>query len=248
MLRIVLVNEDDKLITKSREIIAKLFIEKDIPYKCYRFNKNDEELEKYISNKNENDIYVIIDSKNIDSNNIIDKIRNKYHNIAPFIIVICLHDKEKIKILKSKRFYNTEIITEIKEYEKRVIEVLNDVLCYLDEDKKCLIQKKNKMIYKIPFSDILYIEKEANSKIINIHCKTEILKFYACLNEIKNMLDTSFRQTHRSFIVNMSNVASLNMENGLVKFNNNQKEYLISRSYKKSLRNDITKQGIKITE
>lgn len=247
MLRIVLVNNNEDITKRFKDVVAKLFIEKDISYKCYKFSKNDETLEKYISNKNENDIFIIIDNENINSVDIINKIRDKYHNIAPFIIVINFYNFERIKYLTSKRLYNTEIITKQEQCDEKLLQTLKEILCYFDNKKKCIMLKQNKMIYKIPYQDILYIEKEPNSKISNIHCKTEVLSFYISLNKLKTMLDNSFLQTHRSFIVNTNNISQINLEEGLIRFNNNEQKHLISRYYKKELKNITTKQGTKIT-
>ena len=236
MLRIVLVNENEENIRSARNMIAGLFMEKDIAYKCYRFSKNDEKLEKYISNKNKQDIFVIVDSKNIDSIEIMNKIRKKYHNIAPFIIIVDTENEKRIKDLKNKVLYNTEIITDLKSQTNKIKQVVNEVLDYFNLNKECLMLKKNNIIYKIAYSDILYIEKEANSKLCNIHCKTEVLKFYISLNKIKDILNKSFIQTHRSFIVNKNNILKMDLEKGTIRFITKEEKYAISRSYKKELK------------
>lgn len=248
MLRIILVNSNKISIEKSRSMVAHMFMEKDIPYLYYKFNKNDKELENYISNKNKDDIFVIVDSKDINSVDIVNKIRKKYHNISPFIIIVNSLDKKRLEELRETRLYNTEIIPSLFNHEKRIKQIVNDVIECFNENQECLEIKQNKMLYKIPYNDILYIVKESNSKKCEIHCKTETLKFYISIDSIKNLLGKQFIQTHRSAIVNKNNIISANLENGFITFNNNKEEYLISRNYKKIIKNMFPKQGMKVTK
>lgn len=81
--------------------------------------------------------------------------------------------------------------------------------------------------FQVPFSDILYFETTEISHKLRLICKSRLVNFYATLDEIEK-LDTRFFKIHRSFVVNLENIAEINRSEGLVYFDKNH-SCMISR-------------------
>ncbi len=71
--------------------------------------------------------------------------------------------------------------------------------------------------FQIPFSDILYFETMEIAHKIRLITKTKVLDFYAELHEIAGYDDRLFR-CHRAYVVNLSNIRSVDKKNKLVLF------------------------------
>lgn len=68
---------------------------------------------------------------------------------------------------------------------------------------------KGNDIFKIPYYEIVYIEKKGHDAII--HTVTEIYAERTSLNEIFNRLPDFFIRSHKSYIVNINKVKSLRL-------------------------------------
>ncbi|MDO4176096.1 MAG: LytTR family DNA-binding domain-containing protein [Bacillota bacterium] len=73
--------------------------------------------------------------------------------------------------------------------------------------KKVLIVKSGRHRYAIPFSDIVYMEKDKRKVIV--HTRTEEKSFYGKYEEILPLLDSRFINPHRSFILNMDYIIGM---------------------------------------
>lgn len=81
--------------------------------------------------------------------------------------------------------------------------------------------------FQVPFSDILYFETTEISHKLRLICKSRLVNFYATLGEIES-LDERFFKVHRSFVVNLENIAQIDRSEGVIYFDQNH-SCLISR-------------------
>lgn len=73
--------------------------------------------------------------------------------------------------------------------------------------KKYLMITYNKILIKIQYSSIIYIEKQKNKVVFE--CNNKQYEIYESLSSIKDELDESiFVQTHQGYIVNMKKMVS----------------------------------------
>lgn len=81
-----------------------------------------------------------------------------------------------------------------------------------DEVKeKRLPIKFNGSLFYIPLNDIIYIEKSIKKSLI--HTQEKTYESYENISDLINMLDESFYQTHRSYIVNLSKISHITPRN-----------------------------------
>ena len=238
MLNFVLINSKKEIVNMYKEIITTISMKNDFNYKCYRFN-DDNLLENYIKLKHKHNIFFITQNRETEGIEIARRIRNEYCDISSFIVIINFDSRKIDKEIEDEFIYNTVIVNNIQGSQTRLTKIIEQILnCYTKEEE-CFTIRNKKSIYKIPYEDILYIEKEPNSKHSMVHCLGEIISVKTSLNSLKSELNNSFVQTHRSVIVNSKNVSKINLNEGKVLFKNNSEKYLVSRSYKKLLKSRI---------
>lgn len=102
-------------------------------------------------------------------------------------------------------------------------------------DDKLKIKTKNG-IERIDYKDIvciLYDSYKRKSKIITLYSKYETSE---SLKGIKEKLKGNFMYTHKSCIINMDNVKTIDIKNKVIVFSNNTKTDLLSRKYLKEVK------------
>lgn len=82
--------------------------------------------------------------------------------------------------------------------------------------------------FQIPFSEILYFETTEITHKIRLVQKNKFSEFYANLNDVES-IDPRLYKTHRSYVVNLSNVERIDRVNKLIYFVDG-KTCLISRT------------------
>ena len=96
-------------------------------------------------------------------------------------------------------------------------------------------------IYQIPYEHILYFEKNLNDNstflVTNEHNYILNKSISSIDNDLKD--ECNFFKTHRSCIVNLDNIKSINFTTNIIKFNNCKTD-LISRNKKKTLKELFT--------
>lgn len=94
----------------------------------------------------------------------------------------------------------------------------------------------NGEIYRIPYSDILYIEKSNNQNYCIIHTEEDDFIIKDTINNLEEELDsTIFMKTHRSCIINLSKVRYYNYCDNIIVFDNIQVD-MIAREKRQILK------------
>lgn len=241
MIRFVIISSKEEDIRGYKNIINKEMIKYDLVYEYYVFNSNDKSLKDYCDINNSTSVFIVEDNASIDSLEVVYTIREECKMYASFIIIIDKNNKVDYIKLKSKYSFLIDIINEKDKIEEGLVFDLKYIISVVFNRKKVLTFCQEGQIYKIPFADILFIEKETNSKKCIIHCKESIYKTSRSLTEISSMLDDNFIKTHQSAIVNKSNIKNIVYCENKIIFSNNSSCDLISRSNKKLLKDLFTK-------
>ncbi len=119
-----------------------------------------------------------------------------------------------------------------KAYEK-----FNKGRSLVDVDKEIFI-KKNSSLVRIKYNDILWVEALENYVVINT--TTEKFTIHFTMKSIENQLPTvRFKRVHRSFIVNVSRITSIEDNSVIIKLNDSKKVIPIGKSYREKLLSEI---------
>lgn len=111
------------------------------------------------------------------------------------------------------------------------------IRCY--KNSQCFLEySKNKSIYSINCADILYICSD-RKKIIIIRVDNEQDEFYGKLKDILPRLPDNFSMINQSYIINRNYVQKYSYEEVIMM---NKQTLLISRAYRKAIREIAQKQ------
>lgn len=242
MIRYVIVSSKEENIKGYKQIIDKEMMGHDICYRYCIFNNNDKSFKSYCSLKNTSNVFIIDNDDEVNSLEVIKTIRNEYKMYFSFIVII---DKNGVLSYEKIKKENSFMIDLLKEdefsrlkYDVRYI--YNSTLTR----KKILTVIFDSQIYNLAYEDILYIEKERNSKKSIIHTKTDIVYTTKTLTDLEDLLDERFFRTHQSEIINLDNVKMIDPSKNYLLFNNDEKCFYLSRDKKKKLKELCDEQGL----
>lgn len=164
----------------------------------------------------------------------------------PFVFLTSSKDRqifERAKLTKPfsfllKPFNELEILYALEMALEKFYEQTN---VFHSEDQNTVISrdslfiKKNKVLKKVEIKDILYIEVE--DRYCNIITDVEKFVILISLTKIIQLLDAAkFCQTHRNYIVNLSKIEQINVNDNLIILKGNHKVTL-SDKYKDFVKN-----------
>ena len=232
-----IVCDDEKAITDIvKNIITKVMFKNNLEYKIYVFNKFDEKFEKIVNSDIENKIYILdIEVGNKSGLDIATSIReNDWYST---LIILTSHYELEYLAYKSKILI-LDFISKFDLYKKKMEDTINLCINKKLENHK-LILKINRKIEQIEFSNILYMTYDSSIRKVKIYTKTKEYETNQTLKEILSHLKGNFVYTHRACIVNINNVKTIDKEDKIITFVNNDKIDLLSRNYLKELKKYI---------
>ena len=228
MFDIVVCSMNNDLMDKNIKVINSVLMNFDLDYHIFTFNGCCQKLIDII-NDYKKKIYIIDIDDNLD---IAFKIRE--NDFRSIIILISSHN-----------FVDNELLNE----RLMILDYVRNSKIFLDRLKQdiCLSMKimlkgniftfmYNHVLYRIPYEDINYIEKELQIKRCIIHT---IEKDYYIVNSINNINDNlvgMFIKTSQSCIINFMNVRNVDCANNLVYFKNGDTTSLITNKMKKIIK------------
>ena len=226
--------DNEKTITESvKSIITKTMFKTNIEYKTYTFNDYDKEFDKIINTNLENKIYILdIEVGSKSGIEIAKKIRNKDWN--SIILILTAHYELEYLAYKSKILL-FDFISKFDLYDKKMTDTINVCVNNVLRDDKLKI-KVNRKYEQIEFSNILYLTYDSYNRKLKIITKEREYETISTLKEIKKKLKGNFIYTHRSCIVNMKNVKTIDFINKIITFTNKTSIDLLSRRYIKEVK------------
>jgi len=230
-----IVCDDEKVITESvRNIITKIMFKTNVDYKIYTFNEYNQEFLRTIKSDIENKIYILDIEVGKSSGLDVAKLIRKT-DWSSIILILTAHYELEFLAYKSKILL-FDFISKFDLYDKKMEDAIT--LCVNNKlDDKKLIVKINRKIEQINFSNILYITYDSYSRKLRIITKTREYEINETLKEIFQKLKGNFIYTHRSCIVNINNVKTIDTKNRLITFVDGTTTQLLSRNYIKEVKN-----------
>lgn len=162
------------------------------------------------------------------------EIRNGGDWKSPMIIVT-MHEQLKNAAFTSKMLM-LDFISKFYNCENSLSETLKISLDIL-ESQKSLDFQYNGELYQIPYDDILFIEKNVEDLYSTIVTRTEKIKIKKMIGVIEEELskEKRFFRTHRSCIININNLTSIELRDCVMHFGDIETP-LLSRDKKRELK------------
>lgn len=236
MIEFLLCDDNKEFVKLLKNKIQKFISKKGIEYKISIFYEYDQDFYKEVKSKNQNKVYFLdIETENSSGIDAARIIREKYEDWNSTIIIVTSHEEYKYTAL-GNRLDIFDFINKLNNFDKLIEEDLEKLNIKYNKNKKFISVKFNGEISKVYLKDIIYIEKEIDSKncIIKTFYESKYMKI--SLIEISKLLNNDFQKISRSMIINKRKIKSYNYKNNELKFIDGSKTDLISRDYKKELK------------
>ena len=151
------------------------------------------------------------------------------------MIVATTHEQLKNATLTS-RMLMLDFISKYFDLEDSLSDSLKLSLNII-ENHKSLNFQYNGELYQIPYNDILYIEKNVDDPYSTIVTKISTIEIKRMIGVIEKELsdDRRFYRTHRSCIVNVDNITSVELKDNIINFGK-KSTMLLSRDKKAGLK------------
>ena len=158
----------------------------------------------------------------------------------PQVIIISSKEKYAIQAFDySVTDYLLKPITYARFFKavSKAYELFNKGRSLTDTDKEIFI-KENSSLVRIKYNDILWVEALENYVVINT--TNDKFTIHFTMKSIENQLPmVKFKRVHRSFIVNVSRITSIEDNSVVIKLADTKKVIPIGKSYREKLLNEI---------
>ena len=228
MIKIIVCEDNEKSLLRTVEIINKTLLPKDIEYRTLKFEGYNSKLQNEIDNTTDQKIYILdIEMPEVSGLEIASKIRET--DWESLIIFLTAHNQYKADVFYS-RLMALDYICKQVTYEQRLTQTLECALQAIDK-KKVLIFEYNRTTYRVPYKDILYIEKlPMSKKCVIITEDDNEFEIPTTMQELSAQLGEQFYQTHQSCIVNLDKVKNINYGEGIITLINDDEITYLSNS------------------
>lgn len=203
----------------------------DIDYRIHKFINYSEELDVIVKSSGKK-IYILDVSSKLSGLEIALKVRE--YDWDSIIIVVATSTKYSEDIFY-KRLMVFDYVSMCNNYEQRLIDDIKMAITIIDKHK-IFTFKFNHIIYRIPYNQITYIEKEPIVKRCIIHTNNNQYYITGSLNWIMKLLDENFCRTHQSCIVNLNNIKEVDLSNNLIIFKNDDYTDMLTAKMKKEVK------------
>ncbi len=197
------------------------------------------------NSKNQNRNIYILSTENIkEALDIAKNIRKHDDWVSQIIIITNLKNANKNCLINKLLVLDyIDINSNVKDKLKEALYLAYNIF----NKKKTLNFIINGEISKIPYGDILYIEKSNNQNYCTIHTVEEEYIIKETINNLEEQLDSAyFLKTHRSCIVNLYNIKYYNCSSNIIFFNkgSNKKTDLVAREKRKIFKEKLIEEKI----
>ncbi len=228
--------EDEKDLRKIEvEEITKFMMNYDVDYKIHEFNEYDNKFYDYAIKEDGFKIYLLdIVTKKTSGLNAARKIREEFDDWVSVIIMVTSHTEYKYEALSS-RLYLLDFVNKLNNMEDSIQDNLNVAMKHYDNRQKQIKYTYNRNFYNIELREIIYIEKEPDSKRCIVTTKYGKQIIPGTLNSVYKNLDNRFLKVHKSLIINKDEIREFEASTNKLVFKNGDISYLVSRNKKKEL-------------
>lgn len=233
MMKFIIVDDDKEEIKHIGKLLNEVIPE---GKKVLAFTRVCEQLKTEIKNVDERKVYILdIELGNkVSGISVAKLIRDVDYESE--IIFITNHDKMFESAHRSV-YEVFDFIEKFHEFDARFKKDIREIL-KRNFDNKMFIYKSGAVELNLYYKSILYIYRETEERKLVVVTDTNEYMVALCIKEILPMLDTRFKQCHRSCIVNTNHIVEKNYKEGYFTLDNGKTVYMLSKKFKGELEND----------
>lgn len=236
MINFIIYEDEKKFREKYISIILKLIGGMKVAYRILEFDKYDSSTISKLKNITGKKIYILdIEVPGKSGLDLARQIRNSGDWLSPMIIV-STHEHLKNTAFTS-RMLMLDFISKFYNCEESLTETLKLALSIVENHQSLNFQYNGELI-QVPYDDILYIEKNVEDLYSTVITNSERIIIKKTISSIEEELceDSRFFRTHRSCIVNLDKITSVELRECIIHFGNDIETPLLSRDRKSDLK------------
>lgn len=234
MLDIVVYENNKIFMQKNINAVYLAFKNNDnVDYRIHKFDSYTDELDSLIRDKKEKKIYILdVEIDGLSGLEVASKIRE--YDWDSIIIITTAYDKYKNDVFYI-RLMVLDFVSKYNGYENRLADDIKLAASIIDK-QKVFTFRYNHVVYRIPYGQICYIEKEPIIKRCIIHTLNNKYYITRSLECILSHLGENFCRTHQSCIVNLDNIRRVDLSNNTIIFKNGDKTDMLTVKMKKEVK------------
>lgn len=215
MVRFIIYEDNVTMLEQEQLIVNKVCMGEDFDYKVDKFATYDPSIEKIINSNTDQKIYILdVEVPKVSGLEIASKIRDR--DWDSMIIFVTSHPECKDDIFYS-RLMVLDFISKTMNFRERLEKSIRVALDSFNKNK-FLVFKFNQITYRLLLDSIIYIEKIPRGVNSLIVTDSEQYEIPLSLSKVKELLDDRFFQTHKSCLVNVDHVRSVNSSINEIRF------------------------------
>ena len=237
MLKFIICDDNKEALNLANKAVTRAMMNYEIEYKVLKFEKYDAKLKEQIKDKTNMKIYILdIELPIVSGLEIASEVRATGDDSV--IIFVTAHPECKNDIFHS-RLEAIDYISKYHRYEERVEETIKYVI-----DKRyrenVFTFTFDHVYHKVLYKEITYIEKEPLQNRCIVHLLNGEEKTVSkSVQSIKRQLGPMFYQSHKSCLINMENVKSIDFSNFNITFINGEHTNLLSYESRRELKKRV---------
>ena len=211
MINFVIYEDESYFSNLYKTIIHKFMGNRDDQYKIYNFTEYSDDLIKFIKGLTGQNIYIFdIEVKGKSGLDLAREVRTLKQTMNDQIIIATAH-QDLIQNAFHKKILMIDFISKFDELEENLLRTFYEIYQIFNSNSY-LSFKQDSEIIRIPYNDILFIEKNKNDDCLCIETNSDCFKYKGNINKLEEKLkdDIRFFKTHRSCIVNLFKITKIN--------------------------------------
>lgn len=232
MINFIICDDNAKDRENAKKIINAFMKKIKKEYETHVFKDYNQDFYNIIDRKLPSKIYLLdIETPTKSGIDVARDIRKK--DVDSVIIFLTVHEELGHVILKNDLLF-LSFINKFDDFENRLYKSLGKSLDILNKKNTVRINDGN-VIYTINIKDILYITKDSFERKTIIKTDYAEIKVRKTMNEIREMLDDRFVQTHRACFANEDRIFKVDKVKRIIVFDNEESIDLLSDKYKRGV-------------
>lgn len=232
MINIIICDDNSNDRKKVVDIVNNFMNRKKIEYKNYVFEDYNNKFNSILNSNLPSKIYLLdIETPSASGIDIARKIRK--NDVDSVIMFLTGHEELGSVVLKNDLMF-LSFINKFDDFENRLNNSLNKSLELLKTKRAIKIDDRG-TTYVIELKDILYITKDSYERRTVIKTDYSEIKVNQSMQEIIDMLDDRFIQSHRACYINDDRKVKVDRIEKIITFDNGESINLLSDKYKKEV-------------
>lgn len=241
MISFVICEDEKVLATEYKNEIDKFMMKYDHDYNCKLFSGYNKEFNNYAKTNTVFKVY-LLDIKTNEGSGLdaARMIREELNDWVSMIIIITSYNEYKYDAF-GKRLMLVDFINKLDKCIPHLHKSLDICMKYYDTRPKALKFVYKNTVYNIDYREIVFIDKEQDSKRCILHLiNKDVMPYPGTISHLMEILDERFVKVSRSSIINSDHINKFDIKENSIKFKNGEVLETISRDMKKGVIENVT--------